>query len=84
MIYGFLGDTRARFLSHCKTNRNDPQNPLKGLGLVEARCGIDKGIMSRASPHTYKNLDFSTCDVESCEKCSLTQIKNFHVCILSR
>lgn len=82
MIHGFLGDPRARFLSHRKTNRNDPQNPLKGLGLVEAGFGIAKGIMSRASPHTHKSLDVSRRD--SCEKCSLTQIKIFHVCILSR
>lgn len=81
MIYdiALLGDPRARFLSQCKTNRNDTQNPLKGLGLVEAGCGVDKGIMSRASPHTHKSLDFSTCDMDSSEKGSLTQIKNFHV-----
>jgi len=84
VIYRFLDNLRARFLSHCKSSRNAPQNSLQEIGLVEAEYGVEKGIVTEVSPHSHKSLDFSTCDMDSCEECSLIQINNFPVPILSR
>lgn len=81
--YACLDDLRTRFLSHIESNRNGPQISLGAVGIERAPSGVEKRVI-KPQYNTHKSLDFSTCDMDSCEEWDLIQIKNFHMYILSR